>query len=976
MKLREKILLALAVTLISVLVVMLFFTATVIRDGYVNLETDQMQHEASQARAAVDADLSTINSHLMERAAWNDTFTFVTDPTDRSYVSTNNISQTFTTCDINVLLIYDHDHRLLYGQGFNLSSDTFEQFSPLLLDTISTTPGFLNVTAEEGSKTGILMVGDQPMLLASQPVLTSSFLGPSPGVMMMGQYLDPAQVNRLAEQSGVPFTLVQNRSAVGPVSMDSVSISSLNSSQVAAVLPLSDVAGTGSLLIRVQEPRTIVLNGAESARTFIMTTMLISLLFVFLSLGFVDRTVLTRLNRLITGVRAIRMNGENARIEGIAGSDELALLSAAINGMLDELSLAHQSTRESEERYRTLAESAQDLIFLFGTDGRLTYANPTALATLRMTSRESFGQTFTGLFSSEESSSAATVFQMVLETRTPNRFEVDGTIAGSDHCFDVEVIPLINPDGGFGEVMGIARDITERKRVEETIRYMNAYNRSLIEISRDLLIIVDPDGIITDLNATSEQVLGFLRQDMIGTRLAEHFTEPALIRDCCQGVLDNGIRRESEVCIRHREGHIIPLHCTASLFRDYEGTLIGVLVAARDISEENQMEEDRLRLAKLETLGVMSGSLAHQFNNLHTSILGNLTLARSMLYDREALLGRLDEAEDQLTRARMVTNKLLTFSRGGEPLRSFQEVEPLLHEAAENCNGRGSYQIEYRVSDDLPRVFLDRDQIVEALQQLITNAMEAMPRGGTITIVAELCDRTDGEREPQLCIRVIDIGQGIPDENQKKIFELNFTTKDGAAGLGLPLARSVIQKHGGEIEVSSGPGGGTIVTFMIPIGHDRPLDLAPRLPTGRTRVLIMDDEEAITDILRIWLTRRGYDPVITDDGVSAIQAYQEAMIQHRPFDIVFLDLIVPGGMGGEETMRGLLSLDRAVRAVVCSGYSNDPVMASYLDYGFVGLLPKPFQLTAMEELIQSILLGTKGAMPSDPNNSVISDQPE
>lgn len=319
---------------------------------------------------------------------------------------------------------------------------------------------------------------------------------------------------------------------------------------------------------------------------------------------------------------------------------------------------------------------------------------------------------------------------------------------------------------------------------------------------------------------------------------------------------------------------------------------------------------------------------------------------------------------------------LLTFSRGGEPLRSFQEVEPLLHEAAENCNGRGSYQIEYRVSDDLPRVFLDRDQIVEALQQLITNAMEAMPRGGTITIVAELCDRTDGEREPQLCIRVIDIGQGIPDENQKKIFELNFTTKDGAAGLGLPLARSVIQKHGGEIEVSSGPGGGTIVTFMIPIGHDRPLDLAPRLPTGRTRVLIMDDEEAITDILRIWLTRRGYDPVITDDGVSAIQAYQEAMIQHRPFDIVFLDLIVPGGMGGEETMRGLLSLDRAVRAVVCSGYSNDPVMASYLDYGFVGLLPKPFQLTAMEELIQSILLGTKGAMPSDPNNSVISDQPE
>jgi CheY-like chemotaxis protein/anti-sigma regulatory factor (Ser/Thr protein kinase) len=347
-----------------------------------------------------------------------------------------------------------------------------------------------------------------------------------------------------------------------------------------------------------------------------------------------------------------------------------------------------------------------------------------------------------------------------------------------------------------------------------------------------------------------------------------------------------------------------------------------------------------------------------------------------MLYDREALLSRLDEAEDQLGRARMVTNKLLTFSRGGEPLRSFQEVEPLLREAAENCTGYRSCLIVYQIDEDLPRVSLDRDQIVEALQQLIVNAMEAMPRGGTITIVAEICDGTDGEREPELHVRVIDTGQGIPDKNQKKIFDLTFTTKDGAAGLGLPLARSVIQKHGGEIEVSSCPGEGTTVTFMIPVGHDRPLDLAPRLPTGRTRVLIMDDEEAITDILRIWLTRRGYDPVITEDGVSAIQAYQEAMIQHRPFDIVFLDLIVPGGMGGEETMRGLLSLDRAVRAIVCSGYSNDPVMASYQDYGFVGLLPKPFQLTMMEELIQSVLLGTKGAMPPDLNRSVLSDQPE
>lgn len=753
----------------------------------------------------------------------------------------------------------------------------------------------------------------------------------------------------------------------------------LNSTQVVAALPLPDVAGTGSLQIQVQEPRTIVQRGVDSAMTFIVTTLLVGLLFVCLSLGFVDRVVLARLNHLITGVRAIKMDGENARIRGIPGSDELTHLSDAINGMLDELSLAHQLTRESEERYRVLAESAQDLIFIVGTDGRLTYANPTAQVSLSVNGREYIRQTFAGIFPPEYASLADTAFQKVIETRIPHRIEVNVTIADSAQCFDVEVIPLITPDRGFSGVMGIARDITDRKWAEEMIRYTNAYNRSLIEISRDLLIIVDPAGIITDLNATAEQVLGYPRQTLIGTRFAEHFTEhftePDLINECCQEVLNSGAGKEAEAIIHHQDGHSIPLHCTSSLFCDGEGTVIGVLVAARDISEEKRVGEDRLRLARLETLGVLAGSLAHQFNNLHTGILGNLTLARSMLYDGDALLGRLFEAEEQVGRARMVTNKLLTFSRGGEPLRSFQEVEPLLREAAENCAGRGLYQIVYQIDKDLPRVSLDRDQIVEALQQLIMNAMEAMPGGGSITITAELCNGTEID-QPQLCVQVIDTGQGIPDEDHKKIFELNFTTKEGAAGLGLPLACSVIQKHGGDIGVSSHSGGGTTVVFRIPIGHDRPLDLSPRLPTGRTRVLIMDDEAAITDILRIWLTRRGYDPVITYDGAAAVQAYREAMIQHRPFDIVFLDLIVPGGMGGEEAMRDLLTLDRAVRAIVCSGYSTDPVMASYWEYGLVGILPKPFQLTAMEELILATLQGSGSAMPSDQMISVSYDQSE
>ncbi len=375
-----------------------------------------------------------------------------------------------------------------------------------------------------------------------------------------------------------------------------------------------------------------------------------------------------------------------------------------------------------------------------------------------------------------------------------------------------------------------------------------------------------------------------------------------------------------------------------------------VRIYARDITERKKMEEDILRVQKLESLGVLAGGIAHCFNNILTAILGNLSLARMQSGPSSSIARRMEECEKASIQASELIQQLLTFSSGGAPVKKTIAFSPLLKGAVSfvlrGTNVKGNVEIP----DDLWCVEADGAQLSQALQNLLINATQAVPEGGDVIVRAE--NETLGHDNPHrlppgdyLMVCIEDHGCGIPREHLDKIFDPYFTTKPHGTGLGLSAVYSIIKKHGGAIEVSSVVGKGSSFFVRIPalpLGQPEDGTASKSEPAGNGRILLMDDEECIREIATEILEYVGYQVESCADGKEAVERFTLAKEGDAPFAAVILDLTVPGGMGGKDAAQLLRSADPNVVLIVSSGYSNDPVMANYRQYGFSAAIIKPF----------------------------------
>jgi CheY-like chemotaxis protein/two-component sensor histidine kinase len=389
-----------------------------------------------------------------------------------------------------------------------------------------------------------------------------------------------------------------------------------------------------------------------------------------------------------------------------------------------------------------------------------------------------------------------------------------------------------------------------------------------------------------------------------------------------------------------------------------------------DISDRNRAEEDRRRLElelqqsqKLESLGVLAGGIAHDFNNMLMAILSNISLAKRTSQDSDETLRRLDEAENVCLRATGLTQQLLTFSKGGRPILKTATIAQLVEEAATYAARGSNSSIDFRASSELWPADIDEGQIVQVVQNLISNAMESMPYGGIITVTTDNAHLGDGDiptLEPGRFVRidVVDTGGGIDDDDLDRIFDPFFTTKSGQTGLGLATAFSIVRSHGGAIVVHSDTEQGTRFSVYLPASDEKrlqPEDSAEDSLKGHGRLLIMDDDEAVRSAAAELLETIGYSVATAGDGAEAISLYTEAMEAGKPFGAVVLDLTVPAGIGGRETMTRLLDIDPDVKAIVSSGYSTDPVMANYREHGFSGVAVKPYRLADLARTLQGIM---------------------
>lgn len=378
-----------------------------------------------------------------------------------------------------------------------------------------------------------------------------------------------------------------------------------------------------------------------------------------------------------------------------------------------------------------------------------------------------------------------------------------------------------------------------------------------------------------------------------------------------------------------------------------------------EIAQREQIEEQLLRARKLESLRVLAGGIAHDFNNFLAVVQGNVELAKARLARDAPVQAILDEMASACKRAAFLSSQLLTFSKGGAPVRRLVSLAQLVKDAIPLARAGARTSFDVYISDDLRSAEVDPGQIGQVLHNILLNARQAMPEGGTIEVRAENVDLeiADGS-DSRVRISIRDHGHGIPDDVLPRIFDPYFTTKSDGNGLGLATAYAIVTKHGGNLSVQTKPGDGTVFMIDLPASKEHPAPQVPptvRVQTGTERLLVMDDEEAVRKVVIGVLTTLGYEVETAADGAEAIDLFKNAKSSGRAFAAVVLDLTVSGGMGGVEAAARLREIDPSVKLIVSSGYSDAPVLSDLRSYGFDDMIPKPWTIAQVSETIRRVL---------------------
>jgi PAS domain S-box-containing protein len=495
----------------------------------------------------------------------------------------------------------------------------------------------------------------------------------------------------------------------------------------------------------------------------------------------------------------------------------------------------------------------------------------------------------------------------------------------------------------------------------------------------DGVITTDLKGTILSMNTVAEALTGWTQDGAIRKPLAEVFQnfDPETRERCNHSIAklivdphttDVG-RRCSVLVARDLAEH--PIEESTAPIRDAEGRAIGIVLAFRDITDALRIQEERAKASKLASLGLLAGGMAHDFNNILMSVMGNVSMARATMPRAPSSTDWLYEAEQACARARQLTWQLLTFSKGGVPTRKTVAIGQILQESIGLALRGSGVTCTLDIAPDLWSVDADAGQLAQVFSNVMLNARQAMLHSGVITIRAENVCEVDRRWENALRVEpgryirvsIVDKGIGIPQEHLSRIFDPYFSTKSGGSGLGLATTYSIVKNHGGFLAVDSQVGSGTTIQINFPAAGSREVqdthDPIVRVEGSRHRVLVMDDEAPVRTLTMNMLEFLGYDAEVTHSGSAAVERFRRALVTDRPFDVVMLDLVVPGDIGGTEAMDQLGALDPAVKAILMSGLGQDPAVAECQAYGFQAVITKPFTLQELNAILHTVIGSTE-----------------
>lgn len=668
--------------------------------------------------------------------------------------------------------------------------------------------------------------------------------------------------------------------------------------------------------------------------------------------------------------KALQEAHDNLEVRVRERTAELRMANKKLRREIEERERAEEEYRKSEERYRELFNSIMEGIGLVDENEVIQYCNPAYAEIFEAASAEDMiGKNLMDYM--PESQKDIVLSQTALRrTNVPSQYELEITTAKNNKkSIFVSISPRFDKQNKYVGAFGCIIDITDRKQAEEVLRESEERFRTVADFAYDWDYWIDPDGRYVYMSPSCERITGYCVEDFLGDpTLLESITHPddrAILDEhpCHKSDKNESCVIEFRIITRGGRERWVEHMCRPVSSSD--GRFLGRRVSNRDITERRRMEEEIAKMEKLKSLGVLAGGIAHDFNNIMTAILGNVSIAKLEVDSQSELYERLSDAEKAISRAQDLTSQFITFSKGGAPVKQEFSIAELVTESARFVLSGSNVRIEFSIPDDLPSVNIDRGQINQVISNLVINADQAMPGGGVIRISAENVSLREEDSIPlkagnYVRISIKDEGVGIPEEHIRNIFDPYYTTKQKGSGLGLAVTYSIIRGHNGHINVESELGKGTRFHIYLPVSgkpcrKEKKIDeLKPATGTGR--VLIMDDDEAIRRMAGMALKNLGYDIGLARDGDEAIAMYLQARDSGQPFDVVFMDLTIPGGIGAKEAMAKLLKIDPGVKALVSSGYSTDPVVADYKDYGFKGTIPKPYNVRQLSRALHDVML--------------------
>lgn len=951
-----------AAAALSVFCILLLVCAKVfILERFTELEAAQTRRNLERVLDGIGSRLQAIERTVVDWAEWDDARQFLLEG-DPAFEKRNLTFKTLENLEVSVIAYVTNGGEVRFAGEADPEGERLVPIKESLRRRLL--PGsFLPARSRpHESITGIMLLPEGPLLLSCRPVLDSFGKGPSPGLLLMGRWLDRAETAAIGRTVHIPFSL----------------------------RPLSD-----QMQPRMREIERLPRGAAP----------------ISVTIGADDRIYGYGLLRDISGrpvlmaeaafPRIVQEMGREAVLYFLAWILGIVIFSAAVGLLLyRQLNRSRREQRERDELYRTVVDQTSEGILLVNAeDGTILEANRGIHVMLGHGTAALVGRRLSDI-TGEDPESMARWLNDVTQNRRRHRSErlfrhKDGTVihaeteAGAVNFRGQEIVCLSVHDVTDRRLIEKAlvkanedlemwvetrtaelsatnarlkEDIEERKRMEAKLRKEESIRGMVFEAIPDLIAVIDRDFRVIHSNwgAGYDYVPEDVRNQ--NPRCFDAFY-PGRGRRCepchVQEVFVTGLpvfREKFNSRIGHMEIRAYPIF-------DESGKVSLVVEHIRDITERKKLEEEILKSQKLESLGVLAGGIAHDFNNLLTSVLGNISLAKALAGDNDNIARRLEDAEKATLRAGDLTRQLLTFSRGGAPVKKSVSMRQILSDSASFALRGSNVRCELQIPDNLFPVEADPGQISQVVNNLIINADQAMPDGGIILVTAENALVGPGELPTipagnYVKLSVRDGGCGIPEANLDKIFDPYFTTKPKGTGLGLATVYSIIRKHGGLITVDSTLGKGTTFHVYLPASDSEAGpegSPAQHVTKGTGRILVMDDEEVIREVACEILGHLGYEAVSCRNGEEALNIYEKAM-GASPFTAVLMDLTIPGGMGGKETMKRLLQIDPGVKGIVSSGYSNDPVLANYREYGFHGVVMKPYDIAELGNVLHQVLL--------------------